>query len=83
MADSDKKQPPRPRGENWQVQERLELLDLIKCRINHIENKGTDSDKIRKKKDAWTEIYGEFCCKFGEKRPLQKVKVSLCTLILP
>ena len=66
----------RARGENWTAEERMELLDIMKPYIKVIESKGSDTDRLTKKKQAWTQIHNSFCAKFGSTRTLQKVKVS-------
>ena len=58
--------PPRKRAKNWDEEEKEYLLDLIRDKINLIEDKRVDSETNQRKAAAWqkvhrffTEIYSE------------------------
>ncbi|XP_075149278.1 myb/SANT-like DNA-binding domain-containing protein 3 [Haematobia irritans] len=50
----------RPRSENWSEDDKELLKELVKMRVNAIENKNTDTNTNQAKKKAWLELEKDF-----------------------
>ena len=64
-VDMEEKQVKRERAPNCSAYENSILLDLLDKYKSKIENKKTDGMSLKKKKNSWKELSGEFNCVSG------------------
>ncbi|XP_046802029.1 uncharacterized protein LOC124418760 [Lucilia cuprina] len=50
----------RKRGDNWIPEDKILLKDLIKERVDQIEDKNTDTNTNQRKKKVWMELQENF-----------------------
>ncbi|KAE8740428.1 hypothetical protein FOCC_FOCC014064 [Frankliniella occidentalis] len=64
----------RERTQNWSLEEKMYLLQLVKSRLDVLENKRIDSASSAMKGMAWQDIHAAFAARFGNDRDAHRVR---------
>lgn len=64
----------RERTQNWAVDEKRALLDLVRTSAAIVENKRLDSDLTVLKNKVWRHIHRQFSQQYGEERSCTRLK---------
>ncbi|KAK3912631.1 Fibrinogen silencer-binding protein [Frankliniella fusca] len=64
----------RERTQNWSLEEKMYLLQLVKARLDVLENKRIDSASSALKGMAWQDIHAAFAARFGNDRDAHRVR---------
>lgn len=64
----------RERTQNWSLEEKKYLLELVKSRLDVLENKRIDSASSAMKGMAWQDIHASFAARFGNDRDAHRVR---------